>query len=49
MGPEREDYDDHEPHPWWLRVLRPSDYLLILVAALALPLIAVAVWWAVFL
>jgi hypothetical protein len=46
MG-EREDYDDRLPPPWWFSILRPSDYLLILVVALALPLLGVAVMWAI--
>ena len=45
MG-EREDYDDHLPPPGF-RILRPSDYLLIVAVALALPIIGVVVKWAI--
>ena len=46
MDSERQDYDEHLPPPWWFRLLRPSDYLVIVVVPILLLLSGVAAMWA---
>jgi hypothetical protein len=46
MDRERQDYDEHLPPPRWFRLLRPSDYIVIVVVPIALLLSGVAVMWA---